>query len=62
MTAIPGEHDPSTLLLICDSCGQAFHGDPHPRTWEALWARAVGVGWRGHDRRVGPHSCLRCVA
>ncbi|MEU6153422.1 hypothetical protein ABZ816_25810 [Actinosynnema sp. NPDC047251] len=61
MTAIPGEHDPATLLLICDSCGRAFDGDHPPRAWQALWARALGAGWRGRDRQIGPHSCRRCA-
>ncbi|QFZ19723.1 hypothetical protein [Saccharothrix syringae] len=61
MTAIPHQHDPAALLLICDSCGSAYEGDTC-LPWITLWAVAIGAGWRGRDRAIGPHRCARCPA
>ncbi|MFT7839842.1 hypothetical protein Q5530_27180 [Saccharothrix sp. BKS2] len=47
------------LLLICDSCGRAYEGDTR-RPWTVLWSEAIGTGWRGRDRAIGPHRCTRC--
>ncbi|MFI9012318.1 hypothetical protein ACIGNX_34265 [Actinosynnema sp. NPDC053489] len=59
MTAIPGGQDPDALLLICDNCGRAYQGDTRV-PWLALWSAAVGAGWRGRDRAIGPHHCADC--
>ncbi|MFD7659696.1 hypothetical protein ACFV4N_37465 [Actinosynnema sp. NPDC059797] len=61
MTAIPHGHDPVALLLICDSCGRAYEGDTR-LPWLVLWSVAIGTGWRGRDRAIGPHSCALCLA
>ncbi|MEV8441772.1 hypothetical protein AB0425_30695 [Actinosynnema sp. NPDC051121] len=60
MTAIPGDHDVSALVLICDHCGRAHNG-PEGAGWLPLWGHAVGAGWHGLDRPVGPHFCFRCA-
>ncbi|MEU4744169.1 hypothetical protein AB0G02_27405 [Actinosynnema sp. NPDC023658] len=62
MTAIPGDHDESALVLICDHCGRAHHrSDEAATTWKPLWEQAVAAGWHGRDRPVGPHFCFRCA-
>ncbi|WP_367138121.1 hypothetical protein [Saccharothrix sp. HUAS TT1] len=62
MTAIPGDHDTSQLVLICDHCGRAHHRPGEAAaTWKPLWAQAVTEGWHGLDRPVGPHFCFRCT-
>ncbi|GAA1311896.1 hypothetical protein [Saccharothrix xinjiangensis] len=59
VTAIPGDQDPVALLLICDNCGRAYEGESR-RPWITLWAEAIGTGWRGRDRAIGPHLCALC--
>lgn len=62
MTAIPGDHDVSALVLICDHCGRAHtRPDEVAARWRVLWAHAVAAGWHGLDRPVGPHFCFRCA-
>ncbi len=62
MTAIPGDHDVSVLVLICDHCGRLHNRpDDSATRWQTLWAHAVEAGWRGLDRPVGPHFCFRCA-
>ncbi|RKT53797.1 hypothetical protein [Saccharothrix australiensis] len=61
MTAIPGDHDPNSLVLICDGCGRTRGAEGSPQDWKTLWGRAFDAGWRGSDRRVGPHNCLHCA-
>lgn len=60
MTAIPAEHDPTRLLLICDHCGRSDDSGPHA-VWLVLWAHALANGWGGRDRAIGPHSCPHCA-
>ncbi|KOX18991.1 hypothetical protein ADK67_34475 [Saccharothrix sp. NRRL B-16348] len=62
VTAIPGDHDVSALVLICDHCGRAHNRPDEPAVrWRALWEQAVAAGWHGLDRPVGPHFCFRCA-
>ena len=62
VTAIPGDHDVSVLVLICDHCGRAHNRPDGPAVrWPALWEQAVAAGWHGLDRPVGPHFCFRCA-
>ncbi|MFD1147293.1 hypothetical protein [Saccharothrix hoggarensis] len=62
MTAIPADHDSATLVLICDHCGRAYDSEDAHTVWRLLWTSAVGDGWRGRDRAIGPHWCRRCAA
>ncbi len=60
VTAIPGDRDASTLVLICDHCGRTYP-DPSPE-WAGLWQAATADGWGGRGRPVGPHRCQVCAA
>ncbi|MDU0287979.1 hypothetical protein [Saccharothrix longispora] len=61
VTAIPADHHPGALLLICDDCGRTHLGGEPATAWHVLWEQAVREGWRGRDRAVGPHHCRHCT-
>jgi hypothetical protein len=62
VTAIPGDHDESALILVCDHCGRTHNRvDQVVHDWRLLWTQAFTAGWRGQNHPAGPHHCFRCA-